>query len=159
MRLCIHVRFLITGHFLNYCQTELWPPLRMAQNTGCHPSCRTFLIDTLKILKVRADDGFCGQRFVLLLICIFRWLINICLHVYVDGWMLLPYCHSVLSPAVFCICFHGDCSSDLAVCMLPFLMWPPYSRLSFPLIPYTIHLSDARVNHHSQLFVTFPCNV
>ena len=59
----------------------------------------------------------------------------------------------VASLSLFYSYFHIDCSSELANCMPPPYSRPRCTRLSNSLHPYSVHLSNARVNQylHSQI--------
>ena len=71
---------------------------------------------------------------------------------------LQPLSHhrNVASLALFYRYFHANCSSDLANCMPALLPRPRCTRLaSFSHPPYSVHLSNARVNQYSQSFIPF----
>ncbi len=67
----------------------------------------------------------------------------------------LSYRCNVASLAIFYRYFHANCSSDLANCMPPLLPRPRCTRLSSFSHPYSVHLSNARVNQYSQSFIPF----
>ena len=62
---------------------------------------------------------------------------------------------NVASLAIFYRYFHANCSSDLANCMPPLLPRPRCTRLSSFSHPYSVHLSNARVNQYSKSFIPF----
>ena len=62
-----------------------------------------------------------------------------------DCFQPLSHHRNVASLAIFYRYFHADCSIDLAICMLPFLLQPRRTRLSSSSHPYLIQLSNARV--------------
>ena len=69
---------------------------------------------------------------------------------------LQPFSHrrNVASLALFYRYFCANCSSDLANCMPALLPLPRCTRLaSFSHPPYSVHLSNARVNQYSQSFI------
>ena len=65
------------------------------------------------------------------------------------------HCHNVACLALFYHYFHANCSSDLANCMPPLLPLPRCTRLASSSHPYSVHLSNARVNQYPQFFIPF----
>ena len=70
---------------------------------------------------------------------------------------LQPLSHrrNVASLALFYRYFHANCSSDLANCVPPLLPRPYCTRLASSSQPYSVHLSNARVNQYFQSFIPF----
>ena len=70
---------------------------------------------------------------------------------------LQPLSHrrNVASLALFYRYFHVNCSSDLAKCVPPLFPRPRCTRLASSSHPYSVHLSNARVNLYSQSFFPF----
>ena len=62
----------------------------------------------------------------------------------------LSHCRNIASLALFYRYFHANCSSDLANCVPPLLPRPRCTRLASSSHPYSVHLSNARVNQYSQ---------
>ena len=62
---------------------------------------------------------------------------------------------NVASLSIFYRYFHADCSSELANCMSPPLPGPRCTRLSTCSHPYSVHLSNARVNQYLHSFIPF----
>ena len=77
-------------------------------------------------------------------------LINSPLTDYLDS---LSHRHNVASLYFFYRYFHANCSSELANCMPPFLLRPRYTKLSTFSHPYSVHLSNARVNQYLHSFI------
>ena len=63
-----------------------------------------------------------------------------------DCLQLLSHRRNVASLALFYRYFHANCSSDLANCVPPLLPRPRCTRLASSSHPYSVHLSNARVN-------------
>ena len=63
----------------------------------------------------------------------------------------LSHRRNVASLSIFYHYFHADCSSELANCMPSFLPQPRCTRLSTSSHPYSVHLSNARVNQYLPL--------
>ena len=84
-----------------------------------------------------------------------------------DCLQSLIHRRSVASLSIFYRYFHGYCSSELANCMPPPLPRPRRTRLSTFSHPYSVHLTNARVNQHLHSFIPFtgklwnslPCSV
>ena len=70
---------------------------------------------------------------------------------------LQPLSHrrSVDSLALFYRYFHANCSSDLSNCVPPLLPRPRCTRFASSSHPYSVYLSNARVNQYSQSFIPF----
>merc|ERR1711980_19460 len=60
---------------------------------------------------------------------------------------------SVASLSIFYRYFHGNCSSELANCMPPPLRRPHCTSLSTYSHPFSVQLSNARVNQHLHSFI------
>ena len=72
-----------------------------------------------------------------------------------DSLDFLGHRCNVASLSPFYRYFHADCSCELANCMpLPFPR-PHCTRLSTSSHPYSIHLSDARVNQYLHSFISY----
>ena len=74
----------------------------------------------------------------------------------------LTYClqplairRNVASLSIFYRFFHGYCSSELADCVPPPLLQPRCTRLSTHSHPYSVQLTNARVNQYLQSFFSF----
>ena len=63
--------------------------------------------------------------------------------------------HNVTALAVSFRYFRANCSSDLANCMPPLLPQPRCTRLASSSHPYSVYLSNARVNQYFQSFIPF----
>ena len=72
-----------------------------------------------------------------------------------DCLQALSHRRNVASFALFHRYFHANCSSDLANCVPPLLPRPRCTRLASSSHPYSVHLSNARVNQYSQSFIPF----
>ena len=70
---------------------------------------------------------------------------------------LQPLFHrgNVASLDIFYRCFRANCSSDLANCMPPLLPRSCCTKLASSSHPYSVYLSNARVNQYSQSFIPF----
>ena len=73
----------------------------------------------------------------------------------VDCLQPLSHRRNIASLALFYRYFHANCSSDLANCVPPLLPRPRCTRLASSSPPYSVHLSNARVNQYSQSFFPF----
>merc|ERR1712035_54179 len=62
---------------------------------------------------------------------------------------------SVASLSIFYRYLHGNCSSELANCMPPPLRRPRCTRLSLYSHPFSVQLSNARVNQHLHSVIPF----
>ena len=67
----------------------------------------------------------------------------------------LSHRRNVASLYIFYRYFHADCSSEFANCMPPLLPWIRYTRLSISSDPYSVHLSNARVNQYLYSFIPY----
>ena len=67
----------------------------------------------------------------------------------------LSHRRNVASLALFYRYFHANCSSDLANCVPPLLPRPYCTRLASSSQPYSIQLSNERVNQYFQSFIPF----
>ncbi|MPC28722.1 hypothetical protein E2C01_021931 [Portunus trituberculatus] len=65
----------------------------------------------------------------------------------------LSHCRNVTPLAIFYLYIHANCSSDLADCMPPILLCPSCTRLYSSSHPYSVQLSDTRVNQYSPSFI------
>ena len=72
-----------------------------------------------------------------------------------DCFQSLKHRRSVASLSIFYRYFHGYCSSELANCMPPPLPRPRCTRLSTFSHPYSIQLTNARVNQYLHSFIPF----
>ena len=72
-----------------------------------------------------------------------------------DSLDTLLHRRNVASLSIFYRYFHGNCSHDLANCMPPPLLRPRCTRLSTLSHPYSVQLSNARVNQYSHSFIPF----
>ena len=70
----------------------------------------------------------------------------------IDCLQPLSHRRSVASLAIFYCYFHANCSSDLANCMPLLVLRPRCTRLASSSHSYSIHLSNARVNHSQSFF-------
>ena len=70
----------------------------------------------------------------------------------------LSHLCNVASLSLFYCYFHADCSSKLANCMPLSLLRPHYTRLSNS-HPYSVHLSNARVNQYLPFFIPYTGNL
>ena len=67
----------------------------------------------------------------------------------------LSHRHSVASLFIFYRYFHAHCSSELANSMPSPLPWPRCTRLSTSSHPYSVHLSNVRVNQYLYSFIPY----
>ncbi len=73
-----------------------------------------------------------------------------------DCLQSLNHRRNVASLSIFYRYFHGYCSSEVAKCMPPPLPRSRCTRLSTSSHPYSVHLTNARVNQHLHSFFSFP---
>ena len=66
----------------------------------------------------------------------------------------LPRTDCLDSVSIFYRYFHADCSSELANCMPPSFPRPRCTRLSIS-HPYSVHLSNTRVNQYLHSFIPY----
>ena len=67
----------------------------------------------------------------------------------------LSHRRNVTSLSFFYCYFHADCSSELANCMPPSIPRPHYTRLSTFSHPYSVRLSNARINQYLHSFIPY----
>ena len=67
----------------------------------------------------------------------------------------LRHRRNVASLSIFYRYFHADCSSELTNCMPPLIPCFRCTRLSTSSHPYSVHLSNARVNQYLQSFIPY----
>ena len=71
-----------------------------------------------------------------------------------DCLVFLSHRRNVASLSLFYRHFHADCSSQLANCMPPSLPRPRFTKLSTS-HPFSVHLSNARINQYFNSFTPF----
>ena len=67
----------------------------------------------------------------------------------------LSYWRNVTSLSLSYRYFHADCSSELVNCMSPSLPRPRCTRFSTSSHPYSVHLSNVRVNQYLHFFIPY----